>query len=84
MSLFYQLPTLEVDNGGMVDDENMDGNLENIYGNPEEDLDFQVVQNPYYGGEVEINQNEVSIQMQDLSINNTEVITSIQNDYYAM
>ena len=68
----------------MEDGENMDGNLENIYGNPEEDLDFQVVQNPYYGGEVEINQNEVSIQMQDLSINNTEVITSIQNDYYAM
>ena len=68
----------------MANEENNDDNLGNIYGNPDEDLDFQVVQNPYYEGEVEMHPNEVSAPMNNLNMSNIEVITSTQNDYYKM
>ena len=68
----------------MANDENIDDNLGNIYGNPDEDLDFQVVQNPYYGGEIEMHPNEISSSMNNLNTNHIEVITSTQNDYYEM
>ena len=55
-----------------------------IYGNTDEDFDLQVIQNTYYGGEVDMGQDGFSIPMNNLNINDAEVITSIQNDYYEM
>ena len=80
----YQSFSLLDGNESVEDGKNGDGNLGSIYGNPDEDLDFQVLQNPYYGGEVEMGEDGFSIPMDNLNMNNTEVITSTQNDYYEM
>jgi hypothetical protein len=54
---------------------------DNIYGNPDEEMEFRPVQNPYYGGEVEMDnprQNNV------VDLNNTEIVTTTRNLYYEM
>ena len=53
-----------------------------VYGDVNDDLELQVVENPYYGDEVETNQNSTRTPSTDM--NNMEVITSRQNDYYEM
>ena len=53
-----------------------------VYGDLNDSLELQVVQNPYYGGEVEANQNDIRPQNTDR--NDMEMITSRQNDYYEM
>ena len=55
-------------------------NLGDIYGDVNDNLELQVVENPYYECEEETNRNQNRISSPDR--NNTEVITSRQNDYY--
>ena len=74
---------MDVDNEGMPGEENIERNSGDVYGE-NVDLDFQIVDNPYYGGEVEIDQNGECVSMNDLNLNNTHIITSTQNDYYEM
>ena len=71
------------DNEGMVDGKDIQEHSGDIYGE-DVDLDFHVVENPYYGGEVEMDQNGDIIPMNDINMSNKEVILSIHNDYYEM
>ena len=56
----------------------------NIYGDVNDDLEFQTVQNPYYGGEEEIDINTNITGTARPDTNNTEVVTLTKNDYYEM
>ena len=53
-----------------------------VYGDINDDLELQVVENPYYGYEVETNHSRS--RMPSTNRNDMEVITSRQNDYYEM
>ena len=64
----YEEPTLE--------------NFGDVYGDVSDDIELQVVENPYYGDEEETNQN--SKMMPSSNMENLKMITSRQNDYYEM
>lgn len=53
-----------------------------VYGDMNDNLELQVVDNPYYGDELETNPNRSRIPSN--TMNDMEVITSRQNDYYEM
>ena len=53
-----------------------------VYGDINDDLELQVVQNPYYGDELETSHNDTGSQATNRQ--DMEVITSRQNDYYEM
>ena len=53
-----------------------------VYGDLNDNVELQVAQNPYYEGEVETNHN--SIRIPNINMNDMEVITSRENDYYEM
>ena len=55
-----------------------------IYGDVNDDLEFQTLQNPYYGGEEETDININITEMPRPNTNNTEVVTLAKNDYYEM
>ena len=57
-------------------------NFGDVYGNVNDDLELQVVENPYYDQEVETSQGNIRIP--STNTNDVEMITSRQNDYYEM
>ena len=56
--------------------------LGDVYGDINDDLELQVVENPYYGSEVETSPNNSRVTR--TNVPNMEVITSRQNDYYGI
>ena len=66
----------------MVDEQITGDNNENVYGDVNEDIEFELVQNPYYGGDVNINTNHEHTQGTMSTMTNMEVITSTSNTYY--
>ena len=64
-------------------------NAGDIYGDVDEDLgiedsEFQVVQNPYYGGDGDIGLEKIRPQNRNRKSNETEMITKTKNVYYEM
>lgn len=53
-----------------------------IYGDPNEPIEFQVLQNPYYGGEININDQIVDNGASNMG--NSQIITATRNIYYDM
>ena len=79
----------EDDGYDMVENVGIDGNTENIYGDMDEDLEddgpeFQVIENPYYGGEVDLSREFQTGQRGGRTLNNGDIITVTQNEYYEM
>ena len=77
------------DNYDMVEEERMKENVGDIYGDIDEDLDiqgsdFQVVQNPYYGGDGDIGLEIKRPKDRSRKSNETEIITKTKNVYYEM
>ena len=70
------------DNYDMVYDERSAQDLGDVYGDINDDLALQVVENPYYGDDVATNHSRSG--MPSTSRNDMEVITSRKNDYYEM
>ena len=66
----------------MVYEEPLEDNLGAIHENLNDDIEVQVVENPYYECGVETNHQSNRISSPDR--NGTEIITSRQNDYYEM
>ena len=58
--------------------------LGDIYGDPTEDMDFQPVQNPYYGGDIEMEVPQARGKNKRTDLNDTEIVTTTQNMYYEM
>ena len=52
----------------------------NIYGDLSNDNEFIVIQNPYYGGNPEMDSENAKGNVTDL--NNTEIVTVCENIYY--
>ena len=65
----------------MIGGEKTNEDCGNVYGDVNDDLEFQTVQNPYYGDEEEINVNTNSFKTPGSNTNPTEVITLTKNDY---
>ena len=61
------------------DEENLDRNSGDIYGDKNVDLEFEVVGKPCHEGEVESDPNGVSIPMQTLNEENVQSNTSPQD-----
>ena len=57
-------------------------NFNYVYGDVNDDLELQVIENPYYGDELETEQPRTRTPISNM--NNIELITSRQNDYYEM
>ena len=53
-----------------------------VYGDLNDNVELQVAQNPYYESEVETHHN--SIRIPNNNMNDMEVITTRENDYYEM
>ena len=73
----------------MVEEEQADNIAGDIYGDIDEDLDiqgseFQVVQNPYYGGDGDIGLENKRPKTRSRKSNETEMITKTKNVYYEM
>ena len=68
------------DNYDMAYDEPSAQDLGDVYGDINDDLELQVVENPYYGCEVETSSNNSRVT--STNVPSMEVITSRQNDYY--
>ena len=56
-------------------------NSDSIYDGPNVDIELQVVQNPYYQGEVEMGLDNAQ-QENRMGLNDTRVITTVENIYY--
>ena len=73
----------------MVDEEGINEKAGDIYGDIDEDLniqdsEFQVVQNPYYGGDADIGLENKQTKKRNRKSNETEMITKTKNVYYEM
>ena len=68
----------------MIADDKRNEDYGNVYGEVNDDLEFQPVQNPYFGGEEEMDINTNSTATQRPNTNNTQVVTLAKNDYYEM
>ena len=68
----------------MMADEITNEDYGDVYGDVNDDLEFQTVQNPYYGGEEQMDINTTSTKSPRPDTNNTEVVTLTKNDYYEM
>ena len=80
----YLRSYLDEDHYDMVNEQIDGDNNENVYGDVNDDLEFKVVQNPYYGGDVNINTNHENTHGAMSSMTHMEVITSTSNTYYEM
>ena len=73
----------------MVEEERINENAGDIYGDIDEDLDiqdseFQVVQNPYYGGDGDIGLENKQPKKRNRKSNEVEMVTKTKNVYYEM
>ena len=73
----------------MVEEERINENAGDIYGDIDEDLDiqdseFQVVQNPYYGGDPDIGLENKKTKKRNRKSNETVMVTKTKNVYYEM
>ena len=68
----------------IVGNENINEQYGNVYGDVNDDLEFETVQNPYYEGDDEINAHTNIIETPDPNTSHAEVITVTKNDYYEM
>ena len=65
----------------MVSEEGTNENTGDIYGDINEDPKLRIIQNPYYGSEVEMDsENEENSP----NLNNAETVTTIKNVYYEL
>ncbi len=55
-----------------------------IYGDINEEIEFQVIDNPYYGGEIELGAQRTNNARKKANLNDVEVVTSVRNIYYEM
>ena len=58
----------------------LEENVGDVYGDINDTIELQVVENPYYGSEVETNPTNFGIVSIDR--NDMEIFTSRQNEYY--
>ena len=55
-----------------------------IYGNIDEGIEFQAIQNPYYDGEIEMSAQNTNNVKKKTNLNDVEVVTVTHNTYYEM
>ena len=67
----------------MAEVEHLDGDTGNVYGAIDDDLDFQTVDNPYYGGEGNLI-FENNRDQSNLGRENVEMISATTNIYYGL
>ena len=68
----------------MVGGERSDEVSLNVCSEPNYNINNQAVENPYYGNETNTTPNNTSIGRPCSFMNDTEIITSTKNDYYAI
>ena len=68
----------------MVDDEVVNGEIGNVYGAIEDDIEFQTIDNPYYGGEVDLASANNGDQRNNPNERDLEIITATSNIYYGL
>ena len=59
-----------------------EGIVGNVYGDIDDAMELQVVENPYYGSEIEANSTNIGINSSNK--NDMEIFTSRKNDYYEL
>lgn len=57
-------------------------NSGDIYGDIDEDVDFQVIQNPYYDGEIKMSPLNTNNARKTTNLKDTEAVTVTHNIYY--
>ena len=78
----YLEPENEDDGYDIVTEARSSRDSGDIYGNIDEDIEFQGIENPYYDGEIEMSAQNTNDAKKKPNLNDTEVVTTIHNIYY--
>ena len=55
-----------------------------IYGDPLEDMDLKVINNPYYGDDIEMSTPEKNNTNRNINLEDTKIVKTTHNVYYEM
>ena len=68
----------------MAEIEECDGEVGNVYGAIDDDLELQTIDNPYYGGEVDMLPENERHQRYNPGAGNMEIVAAQSNIYYGL
>ena len=68
----------------MAEHQDINGEIGNVYGAIDEDMEFQTIDNPYYGGNDDMVFENTGNQRYNPGRNNMEIISAASNIYYGL